>query len=114
MHAVCGYPVKSTWLKAIKAGNYVGWPMLNEKNVKKYYPETNETPQGHMVQSRKGVRSTKAKPLKEQEYTITREERKGCLYSSVRCKGNSIYRSNRSYASLITKWKQILNGNGGN
>jgi len=33
MHAVCGYPVKSTWLKAIKAGNYVGWPMLNECNV---------------------------------------------------------------------------------
>jgi hypothetical protein len=24
MHAVCGYPVKLTWLKAIKAGNYVG------------------------------------------------------------------------------------------
>ena len=31
MHAVCGYPVKSTWLKAIKAGNFVGWPLLNEK-----------------------------------------------------------------------------------
>ena len=26
MHSVCGYPVKSTWLKAIKAGNFVGWP----------------------------------------------------------------------------------------
>jgi hypothetical protein len=36
MHAVCGYPVKSTWLKAIKAGNYVGSPMLNERNVQKY------------------------------------------------------------------------------
>jgi len=36
MHAICGYPVKSTWLKAIKAGNYVGWPMLNECNVQKY------------------------------------------------------------------------------
>eukprot|EP00804_Cyclotella_cryptica_P028235 CCRYP_014585-RA/>CCRYP_014585-RA protein AED:0.40 eAED:0.48 QI:0/0/0/1/1/1/2/0/278 len=38
MHAVCGYPVKSTWLKAIKAGNFVGWPLLTEANVKKYYP----------------------------------------------------------------------------
>jgi hypothetical protein len=47
MHAVCGYPVKSTWLKAIKAGNYVGWPMLNERNVQKYYPETIETAKGH-------------------------------------------------------------------
>ena len=65
MHAVCGYPVKSTWLKAIKAGNYIGWPMLNERNVNKYYPETNETPKGHMNQSRKNVRSTKPKPMKE-------------------------------------------------
>ena len=28
-HTVCGYPVKSTWIKAIKAGNFTGWPMLN-------------------------------------------------------------------------------------
>ena len=61
MHAVCGYPVKSTWLKAIKAGNYVGWPMLNERNVQKYYPETIETEKGHLNQTRKNVRSTKAK-----------------------------------------------------
>jgi hypothetical protein len=61
MHAVCGYPVKSTWLKAIKAGNYVGWPMLNECNVQKYYPETIKTAKGHLNQTRKKVRSTKAK-----------------------------------------------------
>ena len=62
MHAVCGYPVKSTWLAAVEAGNYVGWPMLNIRNVKKYYPETTETPKGHLNQSRKNVRSTKPKP----------------------------------------------------
>jgi hypothetical protein len=62
MHAVCGYPVKSTWLKAIKAGNYIRWPMLTERNVNKYYPETSETPKGHMNQTRKNIRSTKAKP----------------------------------------------------
>jgi hypothetical protein len=61
MHAICGYPVKSTWLKAIKADKYVGWPMLNERNVKKYYPETIETPKGHLNQTRKNVRSTKEK-----------------------------------------------------
>ena len=53
MHAVCGYPVKSTWLKAIKA---------TEQNVQKYYPETIETAKGHLNQTRKNVRSTKAKP----------------------------------------------------
>ncbi len=61
MHALRGYPVKSTWLKAIKASNYVGWPMLNERNVQKYYPETIETAKGHLNQTRKNVRSTKAK-----------------------------------------------------
>jgi hypothetical protein len=61
MHAVCGYPVKSAWLKAIKAGNYVGWPMLNECNIQKYYPKTIETAKGHLNQTRKNVRSTTAK-----------------------------------------------------
>jgi hypothetical protein len=61
MHAVCGYPVKSTWIKAIKAGNFIGWPLLTEKNVNKYYPETDKTPKGHMNQTRKNVRSTKPK-----------------------------------------------------
>jgi hypothetical protein len=63
MHAVCGYPVTSTWLKAIKAGNYVGWLMLNECNVQKYYPETIETPKGHLNQTRKNVQSTKEKSV---------------------------------------------------
>jgi hypothetical protein len=61
MHAVCGYPVKSTWIKAVKAGNFVGWPLLTEKNIAKYYPETEETPKGHMNQTCKNVRSTKPK-----------------------------------------------------
>jgi hypothetical protein len=61
MHAVCGYPVKLTWLKAIKAGNYIRWPMLTECDVNKYYPETSEMPKGHMNQTCKNVRSTKAK-----------------------------------------------------
>ena len=59
MHAVCGYPVKSTWLKAIAAGNFIGWPLLTVQNVKRYYPETTETPKGHLNQTRKNVRSTK-------------------------------------------------------
>jgi hypothetical protein len=33
MYAVCGNPVESTCLKAIKTRNYVGWPMLTECNV---------------------------------------------------------------------------------
>merc|ERR1712194_444031 len=38
MHAVCGYPVKSTWIKAIKAGNFMGWPMLTKNEHQKLLP----------------------------------------------------------------------------
>eukprot|EP00804_Cyclotella_cryptica_P017378 CCRYP_020245-RA/>CCRYP_020245-RA protein AED:0.38 eAED:0.38 QI:0/-1/0/1/-1/1/1/0/351 len=62
MHAVCGYPVESTWLKAIQAGNFVGWPLLTAKNVQRYYSDSVETPHGHLNQTRKNVRSTKPKP----------------------------------------------------
>ena len=40
VHSVCGYPVKSTWTKAIRAGNFVGWPILTVENVHKHYTET--------------------------------------------------------------------------
>ena len=63
MQAVCGYPVKLTWLKEIKAGNFVGWPIITERNVNKYYPDTNETPKGHMNQTKMNIRSTKQATL---------------------------------------------------
>jgi hypothetical protein len=53
MHAVYEYLVKSTWLKAIKVGNYVGWPMLNERNAHEYFPKTIKTAKGHLNQTRK-------------------------------------------------------------
>ena len=59
LHACAGYPTKETWVKAIQAGKYISWPVLTVKKVNKYYPETDETPKGHMRQVRQGVLSTK-------------------------------------------------------
>jgi len=59
MQALCGYHVKTTWSKAAKAGNFVGWPLLTKKNINKYYPKTDKTPKGHMIQQWKNFRSTK-------------------------------------------------------
>ena len=83
MHAVCGFPVKSMRIKAIKAGNYVGWPMLTERNVNKYYLETNETPTGHMAQARKNVRSTRPKPMKEYKAHHLKGKKRGNKYIMV-------------------------------
>ena len=85
MHAVCGYSVKSTWLKAIKAGNFIGWPLLTTENVRKYYPETDETPKGHMNQARKNVRSTKPKPTPMETCNTDRLRCNRSVTSTSRC-----------------------------
>ena len=46
MHATCGYPVKSTWIKAVKAGNFTGWPIISVRTVTKYYPRQLKHPRG--------------------------------------------------------------------
>ena len=48
LHAAAGFPVKSTWLAAIKEGNYDSWPGLVSANVSNYCPVTIETLQGHI------------------------------------------------------------------
>ena len=53
LHAAAGYPVQSTWLKAISAGNYSSWPGLTLANATKYCPSSAATIMGHLVQKRK-------------------------------------------------------------
>jgi hypothetical protein len=61
LHALVGIPIKDTWVKAIKNGNYVSWLGLTIKAVNKHFPESIETQQGHMKKQRQNVRSTKQK-----------------------------------------------------
>ena len=63
-HAAAGYPVHSTWLNAISAGNYSSWTGLALANSTKYYPSATSTIMGHLVQKIQGVRSTKPKLTK--------------------------------------------------
>ena len=48
LHVAAGFPTKTTWLKAIRKGNYSTWPLVAVKNVTKHFPESEETEQGHM------------------------------------------------------------------
>ena len=59
MHAAAGFPVRSTWIKATKNGNFNSWPGLTYNNAAKYYPQSMETIKGHTVQSSQGLRPTK-------------------------------------------------------
>jgi hypothetical protein len=61
-HACLGFPVKQTWLDAIKASNCNTFEGLTYSNVAKYCPDANEMIMGHLAQQCQNVRSTKAKP----------------------------------------------------
>ena len=69
LHAAAGFPVKETWLDAVKAGNYVTWPGLTTTGVRKHFPDSDETQQGHMKRQRQGVRSTKQTANNEKRTT---------------------------------------------
>ena len=61
-HAAAGFPVKSTWLAAIKAGNFSTWPGLTYANASRYCPNCEETSKGHLTQAKQGIRSIKTGP----------------------------------------------------
>jgi hypothetical protein len=61
LHAAAGSPVPSTFVKAIKAGNFTTWPTLTPEHVNKYLEKSEATVKGHLNQTRKNVRSTKPK-----------------------------------------------------
>ena len=58
-HAAAGFPVRDTWIRAIKAGHFDLWPGITYQNATKYCPACKETIKCHMVQRRKHVRSTR-------------------------------------------------------
>ncbi len=61
-HACLGFPVKQTWLDAVKAGNCNSFDGLTYSNVSRYCPDANMTILGHLAQQRQNVRSSKPKP----------------------------------------------------
>jgi len=49
-HACLGFPVKQTWLDAIKAGNCDTFDSLTYSNAAKYCPDSDKTIMGHLAQ----------------------------------------------------------------
>ena len=87
MHASIGFPTKRTWIKAIKKGNFIGWPLVTAENVSKYSPQSEETVKGHTDHQRQGVRSTKPKnsTLEPQELDASQEvgKKERDVYSKI-------------------------------
>jgi hypothetical protein len=75
LHAAGGFPTEDTWYKAVKAGNFITWPGLTPEAVRKHFPESDETQQGHMKKQHQGVRSTRTKPAENKDVPINPEAR---------------------------------------
>jgi hypothetical protein len=61
LHAACFSPVKSTWIRAIKNGNFSSWPGLTEHAVEKNLSKSTSTTKDHLNQQRKNARTTMIK-----------------------------------------------------
>jgi hypothetical protein len=48
LHMACFSPSTSTFLKALKNGNFATWPMLSSENIKKYLTKSEATAMGHL------------------------------------------------------------------
>ncbi len=88
LHAAAGHPTKNTWMKAIARGNYNSWPLINVRNVRKYFPESEETQLGHMRGARQGVRSTRPSVFstlgeESEPPHILAIEKKGDMYTKI-------------------------------
>jgi hypothetical protein len=55
LHAACGSPVPSTWMKAIRNGHFATWPGLTAKLVKDKLPKSIATVKGHLNRQQKNI-----------------------------------------------------------
>jgi len=58
-HAAAGFPIKESFIKAVRNGNYATWPKLTVTLINKYMPDSDQTAKGHLKGQRQGIRSTK-------------------------------------------------------
>jgi hypothetical protein len=64
LHAACFSPAISTFLRAVKAGNFVTWPGLTPELITQHLPKFIASVKGHLGQQHKNVHSTKPTPPK--------------------------------------------------
>ncbi len=58
-HAEAGFPIKPTWVKAIRNKQFALWPGLTVDAVKRHYPDSEKTPKGNGKKMQSGLPSTK-------------------------------------------------------
>ena len=60
LHAAAGYPTKSSFITAIKNGNFLTWPGLTPELISKHLLPSIPTTKGHLKQEQQNLRSTRS------------------------------------------------------
>ncbi len=47
-HTSAGFPLKKTFIDAVRNGNYATWPKLMVTLINQYYPNSDKTVKGHL------------------------------------------------------------------
>jgi hypothetical protein len=61
LHGSCGWPVRDTFIKAIKKNHFTTWPGLDPQLISKHLPDCIATAKGHIRQEYKGLQPTHGK-----------------------------------------------------
>ena len=110
MQAAAGYPVISTWLKAIRKNHFMSWPGLCAETVRRHLLPSPHTSKGHMKmvqQNRHAKTETVQQPIKTAhnvEYRIINTEDLPKLLRTLACINISPYWSltnEKPYTSYV-------------
>jgi hypothetical protein len=111
LHAACFSPVKSTWIAAIKNGNFISWPGLTERAVEKHLSKSSATVKGHLNQQRMNTISTK---IKEDKNMVTTERvldygiKINCIYDATINAGQIYTDQTRRFPVICSKGNKYI------
>jgi hypothetical protein len=110
LHAAAGYPVPSTWMRAIQKGFYATWPGLTPSTVKQHLQKSIITSLGHLDQQRANLQSTKdpAAHQPSQSTTPTRIDDAGSFPVATLDKPNPEQRAHHVLAACTPITGQIF------
>jgi hypothetical protein len=111
LHAACLSPVKSTWIAAIKNGNFTSWPGLTERVVEKHLSKSSATVKGHLNHRRMNTRSTKIKELRNMVTTegdLDYGIKTNCIYAAAIDAGQIYTDQTGRFPMMSSKGKKYI------
>jgi hypothetical protein len=73
MHVAAAQSVVTTWKKAIRNGNFITWPGIDDLSIDLHLPKSIASAKGHLNQERKNLQSTRV-PLPAQDQNNDQSE----------------------------------------